>query len=104
MGILSILGFGGNKIKEALRKGAAIIDVRTAQEFDQGKVPGSINIPVDRVGINSERISNLKKPIIFCTSPGISSHAAIKMMKEKGLKEVHDGGNWERLLKVVNNI
>ena|SRR6185369_10371498 len=103
MDLLSFLG-GNSQVKKALRKGAVIVDLRTAHEFDKGKIPGSINIPVDRVGINSERISNLKKPIIFCTSPGISSHAAIKMMKEKGLKEVYDGGNWERLLKVVNNI
>lgn len=103
MDLLSFLS-GNSQVKKALRKGAVIVDLRTAHEFDKGKIPGSINIPVDRVGINFERIRNLKKPIIFCTSPGISSQAAIKMMKDKGLKEVYDGGNWERLLKVVNNI
>ena len=53
MSFLSFLGLGTDKIKEALLKGAVIIDVRTANEFDMGKIPGSVNIPVDRIHINS---------------------------------------------------
>ncbi len=56
MSLFSIIGFGNNKIKTALRNGAVVIDVRTAGEFDQGKVPDSTNIPVDRIAINAERI------------------------------------------------
>ena len=57
--------FFKNKIKQALRKGAIIIDVRPAASFDQGKVPGSVNIPIDRIAINVERIKAMKKPVIF---------------------------------------
>ena len=41
MSILSFLGLGNNKIKDALLRGALIIDVRSAGEYDQGKIPGS---------------------------------------------------------------
>ena len=39
MSFLSILGIGNGKIKEALRRGAIVIDIRTAAEFERGKVP-----------------------------------------------------------------
>ncbi len=94
--------FGNSKIKVALQHGAVVIDVRTAGEFDQGKVPDSINIPVDRIAINAARIKAMKRPIIFCCASGTRSGTATRIMKEKGLKEVYNGGSWERILKIVN--
>ena len=96
--------FSNTKIKEALRNGAVVIDVRTAGEFDQGKVQYSINIPVDRITINAARIKAMKRPIIFCCSSGTRSGTATRIMKEKGLKEVYNGGSWERVLKLTNNL
>ena len=96
--------FFNNKIKQALRKGAVIIDVRPAGAFDQGKIPGSINIPVDRIAINAERIKGMNRPVIFCAAYNIHSSAATRIMKEKGLKEVYDAGNWEKVLKIVNKL
>ena len=104
MSFLSFLRLGPDKIKEALRKGAAIIDVRTANEFDMGKIPGSVNIPVDRIDINSKRIKGMNKPIIFCCNSGLRSRQALAIMKEKGLKEAYVVGNWERLLRIVNSL
>lgn len=104
MGFLSLLGFGTNKIKQALQKGAVIIDVRTPQEFDTGKVPESINIPVDRIAANAERIKNMNRPVIFCCASGARSGNATNMMKQKGLKEVYNGGSWYNVLKMINNL
>jgi phage shock protein E len=104
MSLLSFLGFGKNSLKDLLRSGAVIIDVRSAAEFDRGKIPGSINIPVDRIDINSKRILAIKQPIIFCCNSGDRSRQAIRMMKERGLKEVYYGGDWERLLRIVNRL
>ena len=103
MSFLSLLGLGNNKIKEALRKGAIIVDVRSPGEFDRGKIPDSINIPVDRVPINSERLKAMKRPIIFCCSSGERSSQAVQLMKRKGVAEVYNGGNWHRLLRIVNS-
>ena len=99
-----MFGLFGNKIKEALRKGAVVIDVRTPHEFDQGKVPGSINIPLDRIAANADRIRNMKQPIIFCCASGHRSGIAVRTMKEKGLKEVYNGGSWQSVLKMMNKL
>ena len=104
MSFLTFLGLRPDKVKEALRKGAVIIDVRTANEFDMGKIPGSVNIPVDRISINSQRIKGMNRPVIFCCNTGHRSRQALAIMKEKGLNEAYSVGNWERLLKIVNRL
>ena len=104
MSLLSIFGLSNNKVKEALRNGAVVIDVRTAYEFDLGHVPGSINIPVDRILLNVSRIKDMKKPVIFCCTTGARSGQAVKIMKANGLHEVYNGGNWENVIRIVNKL
>lgn len=96
--------FGKNKIKEAIRNGAIIIDVRTPHEYDNGKVPGSINIPVDRISVSVERIKAMKKPVVLCCESGMRSNSAKNILKSAGLQEVHNGGSWESVLKIINKL
>lgn len=104
MGLLALFGFGKNKLKDILAKGAIIIDVRTANEFDRGKVPDSINIPLDRVIANSERIKTYKRPVICVCASGSRSGQAVKMLKAAGIKKVYNGGNWMTVLELLRNI
>lgn len=96
--------FGKNKIKEALKKGAVIVDVRTAHEYDNGRIPGSINIPVDRISASVERIRSMKKPVIVCCESGARSNTAKNILKSAGILEVHNGGSWESVLKIINKL
>jgi rhodanese-related sulfurtransferase len=101
MGFLSFLGLGDN-ITNAIRHGAIIIDVRPAYAFDQhGRVPGSVNIPLDRIAINIERIKTMKKPIVICCAYGTDCANAVRMLKASGIKQVYNGGNWESVFKKV---
>ncbi|TMI86233.1 MAG: rhodanese-like domain-containing protein [Bacteroidetes bacterium] len=103
MSILSILGIGNGKIKEALKRGT-VIDVRTASEFDQGKVRDSINIPTDRISINLQRIRQMRKPIIICSNSDSESEKVIGFLKANGIKEIYNGGPWARVLKIARSI
>lgn len=96
--------FGKNKIKEALQKGAVIVDVRTPHEYDNGRVPGSINIPVDRISASVERIRSMKKPVIVCCESGARSNTAKNILKSAGVQEVHNGGSWESVLRLINKL
>ena len=104
MSIFSIFGIGTSKIKEALRHGAPIIDVRTATEFDLGKIQDSINIPLDRLNINLERIRHMPKPVIICSGSDFENEKAISFLKVNGIKEIYNGGSWTRVLKIVRSL
>ena len=104
MSLLSILGLGNGKLKEALRQGAIVIDIRTAAEFDRGKVRDSINIPVDRININLQRIVQMKRPIIICSSSDSENERVIDVLKANGVKEIYNGGNWTKIARMVRSL
>jgi phage shock protein E len=104
MGLFSFLRPGSGKIKNALRKGAIIIDVRTPQEYDRGHIPDAFNIPVDRIKVSIERIKASRLPVIVCCNSGDRSSTALQYLKAAGVKEVYNGGNWQQVLKIIESL
>jgi len=104
MSLLSILGLGNGKLKEALRRGAIVIDIRTAAEFDRGKVPDSINIPVDRININLKRIVQMKRPIIICSNSDSENERVINVLKANGVTEIYNGGSWTKIWRMTKSL
>ena len=104
MNLFSILGIGNGKLKHALRRGAVIIDIRTAAEFDRGKVPDSTNIPVDRININLRRIVQMSRPIIICSDSDSENERVIDVLKANGVKEIYNGGNWTKLWRMMRSL
>jgi rhodanese-related sulfurtransferase len=99
MSWLSDLFGGGSPIRQALREGAVIIDLRTAYEYDQGHIPRSLNIPVDRIRANIDRIRDLKKPVILCCSNGTHCLEASEILHKAGIPRVINGGSWQSVLR-----
>ena len=99
--IKKILG-GGPKadFKELVSKGAQIIDVRTKEEYQDGHIKGSVNIPLQGI---SNNISKIKKstPIITCCASGMRSASAKSILKSHGFIEVYNGGGWMSLKKKI---
>jgi rhodanese-related sulfurtransferase len=81
---------------ELMQKGAKIIDVRTEMEYRTGHIPGSVNIPLDRLTLH---LGKLKKdtPIITCCASGMRSASARQIMRTNGFTEVYNGGGWASL-------
>ena len=75
-------------------KSATIIDVRTEEEFLEGNVNGSINIPLNEV---VDRIEELKEmqPLVLCCLSGGRSGQATAFLQAQGCENVHNGGGWE---------
>jgi len=89
----NLFGFGPKvDIAELLRNGATIVDVRTKSEYAGGHVKGSVNIPLDQIG---KQIDKLKKhqPIVTCCASGMRSGSAAGILKSKGI-EAYNGGSW----------
>ena len=68
--------------------GGVVIDVRTRDEYAAGHIPGSINIPVDRIGDACERIKKKDTPIcVYCLS-GARAKAATGKLKAMGYSDI----------------
>jgi phage shock protein E len=99
MGFFSKL-FGGGQPKVSLadliQEGATILDVRTKNEYREGHIKGSLNIPLNDLAANLNKI-NKNKPVITCCASGMRSGAAKTLLKNKGFERVENGGSWLRL-------
>lgn len=80
-----------------VKKGAIILDVRSKGEYSGGHIKGSINISVDTLNNNLNKIKDKNKPIITCCASGMRSASAKSILKSKGYTEVHNGGSWQSL-------
>ncbi|HIE74500.1 MAG TPA: rhodanese-like domain-containing protein [Flavobacteriales bacterium] len=78
-----------------------IVDVRTEEEFLEGNVNGSINIPLDEV---SDRVEELKQmqPLVLCCLSGGRSGQATDYLQSLGCKKVYNGGGWEEVITQQN--
>lgn len=93
-----ILGFGPPVDFAGLMKlGAVIVDVRSKSEFAGGHVKGSINIPLDTLPHNLNKLKDKNKPVITCCASGMRSASAKGILKSSGYTEVHNGGGWMSL-------
>lgn len=66
-----------------------IIDVRTVEEYKEGHIAGSINLPLDI--ISNIDVSKDKKIIVYCRSGRRSNLAAIELIG-LGYENVYDMG------------
>lgn len=78
------------------KSGAQIIDVRTKEEYQQGHIRGSVNIPLQNLQNNLSKIKK-DKPVITCCASGMRSASAKGILKSNGYTEVHNGGGWSSL-------
>lgn len=97
MGLLDFI-FGNNdkKIKQYLKKGAIILDVRTPEEFQNGAIENAVNIPLQELHERVEEVKALNKPLIVCCQSGIRSAKATKFLALQNIDAIN-GGGWKSL-------
>jgi phage shock protein E len=90
--------FGSNPVDLAqlIKDGAAIVDVRTPGEYASGHVKGSINIPLDSISSQTEKLKKYSN-IITCCRSGNRSGMAKRILSSKGFKNVVNGGSWQNV-------
>jgi rhodanese-related sulfurtransferase len=95
---------GGTKtdLKAVLKDDAFLVDVRTAAEFADGHVKGSINIPLDRISSQLSKFKHKKNIIVFCRSGGRSSQAK-SILDQNGFANVFNGGSLNNINQLLSN-
>jgi phage shock protein E len=82
----------GNIVKEKIRSGARIIDVRTPAEFQDGAYPGALNIPLRILPLRIGELEPKDKPVVlYCESGARSGHAA-RLLRQAGFTDVINAG------------
>ena len=72
--------------------GAVLVDVRTPEEYRDGHVPGSINVPLQQIEDIELEIAEKNTPLyVYCRS-GARSRQAAALLKEMGYEDVHNIG------------
>lgn len=96
--IKNILGLGEKPdYREMVKSGAIILDVRTKGEFSGGHIKNALNLPLDQLKGNLNRLKNKDQTIICCCASGMRSGAAKRLLKSQGYTRVFNGGGWMNL-------
>ena len=100
--IKKLFGLKTVSYAQLVQEGAIILDVRTPGEYSNGHIKGSINIPVDKLGTNLNKLKSKDKAVITCCASGARSAAAKSILKSNGYVNVHNGGAWHSLRSKIN--
>jgi rhodanese-related sulfurtransferase len=68
-----------------------LVDVRTAEEFATGHIPGAVNIPVQELQQRLEEIPQDTAVVLYCRSGNRSGQAA-SILGDAGYPEIYDLG------------
>ncbi|HAR63653.1 MAG: pyridine nucleotide-disulfide oxidoreductase [Candidatus Margulisiibacteriota bacterium] len=66
-----------------------LLDVRTPEEYSIGNIDGSVNIPLDTIRNNLDKISKTKKIVIYC-AVGLRGYLASRILDQNGFKEAYN--------------
>ena len=77
------------------REPAMLVDVRSEADFKAGHITNAINIPLDQIEVQINKItSNSKKNIIVYCQKGVRSAQAFRLLNKLGLPKLYtiEGG------------
>ena len=71
---------------------AVLLDVRTPDEYRQGHIPGSKNVPLQSISKVADMIDNKSTPIFVHCLSGARSRQAAAVLKQMGYNNVKNIG------------
>ena len=101
IGLIYIFYNSYSKSKKAnimIKDGAQVIDVRSPEEFKIGHFESSVNIPLNTIENNINKIKSFNKDIVVVCASGMRSGKAKEILNSKGITSVN-GGYWSNLKK-----
>src|SRR5512140_2723614 len=81
--------------KALLDQGALVVDVRTPREWEEGHGAGSILLPLQELAARVHELPKDRVLLMVCRS-GARSQTATEYLLERGFREVHNLGPWQR--------
>ncbi len=82
----------GSNVRDKIKAGAKIIDVRSPGEFADEAYPGAINIPLNILPSKVEELGPKDKPIVLYCASGARSASAARFLVQAGFADVVNAG------------
>ncbi|MDP4269698.1 MAG: FAD-dependent oxidoreductase [Bacteroidota bacterium] len=76
-----------DEIENEKKVGSVLLDVRTKAENELGNIPGSINIPLDDLRSNLDKLSKDQRIVIYC-AVGLRGYIATRILLQNGFTNV----------------
>lgn len=92
-----------NSMKKILEEQVpVIVDVRTPQEYEQGHIPGAVNVPLDALRANRALLDSYKdQPVLLYCRTVNRTGRALRLLEGRGFKMIYalNGGYADYRLK-----
>ena len=85
-------GGDASVVREKIKAGALVVDVRTPGEVAEGAYPGAINIPLDQVEKRLADFGDHKHPVVLYCRSGHRAGVAKSILEKNGFSDVTNGG------------
>lgn len=82
----------GAEARMLVAAGARLIDVRSAEEFGRGHLPGAVNIPVQEIDRRLGEVGPTGGEVVVYCRSGHRSARATELLREHGFTKVHNLG------------
>jgi phage shock protein E len=82
----------GAEARSLVAAGALLLDVRTAEEFAEGHLPGALNVPVNELEARLAELEPKSRPIVVYCRSGLRSARARSVLLANGWARVENLG------------
>ena len=70
-----------------------LLDVRDPDEFEEGFVPGAVNLPLNQLRENLDQVSRDRPVAVYC-AVGARAHNAVRLLRQHGFEAVNLSGGY----------
>ncbi len=84
----------------AAKETTIIVDVRTPEEYSEGHLDKTVNIPLTVLPDSVEVLKKYENVILICKS-GRRADKAKKQLEESGFSNVYNGGGWQSFKTIL---
>lgn len=78
-----------------VQRGAKLVDVRSAAEYDEKHIDGAINIPVDELASRAGELGSKDQPVVLYCKSGRRADRAAESLRGAGYTKVETLGGME---------
>jgi len=76
------------RFNELLARGGQLVDVRSAEDFRQGAMPGALNLPLDALSWDHDYLDK-RDPVILCGNGPVMCERAAFMLAGRGFSRIY---------------